>query len=166
MNYIPYRGMSKSNPSLRRVRIPPPVIALICALFMWAVFKLTPELNFAFTGQKIIAGLVTALGLSLDVISVKGFWTARTTINPIKLEKTSALVTSGLYRMSRNPMYLGMALVLSGWAIWLGNPLNVIGLAIFIGMMNVLQIKPEEAALTEKFGQAYLDYQRRVRRWI
>lgn len=152
--------------SQSRIRIPPPVIALICAVTMWAVFKLASALNFDFTGQKVIAGLVIGLGLSMDLISVKGFWSARTTINPIKIENASALVTGGLYRFSRNPMYLGLALVLSGWALWLGNPINVIGIAIFIGLMNALQIKPEEAVLAEKFGQEYRDYQRRVRRWI
>ena len=133
---------------------------------MWAVFKLTSGLSFTFTGQKVIAGLVIGLGLSLDVISVKGFWSARTTINPIKIENASALVTGGLYRFSRNPMYLGLALVLSGWALWLGNPINILGVAAFVWLMNVLQIKPEEAALTETFGQDYLDYKRRVRRWL
>ena len=158
--------MSEYKPSQSRIRIPPPVIALICAVTMWAVFKLASAMNFDFTGQKFIAGLVIGLGLSMDVISVKGFWSARTTINPIKIENASALVTGGLYRMSRNPMYLGLALVLWGWALWLGNPINILIVAAFIWLINTLQIKPEEAALTEKFGQAYLDYQRRVRRWI
>jgi len=80
------------------------------------------------------------------------------------IERASKLVTGGLYRISRNPMYLGLALILSGVAILLGNPINLIALALFIWGMNILQIRPEEALLSDKFGSQYYLYSQRVRR--
>jgi protein-S-isoprenylcysteine O-methyltransferase Ste14 len=133
---------------------------------MWAVSKLWAGGSYDFSFQNYIAGAFVAVGLLLDLISIKGFVAARTTINPIHIEKASTLVTDGLYRFTRNPMYLGLALLLTGWAIWLGNPINVAALSLFVLAMNELQIEPEETFLKKKFGQAYLDYQRRVRRWI
>ena len=81
-------------------------------------------------------------------------------------QKASALVTSGVYRITRNPMYLGMLLVLAGWAVWLGNAAALIGLPLFVGVLNLLQIAPEERVLRGRFGDAFTRYAARVRRWI
>ncbi len=148
------------------LRIPPPIQGLFWALFMWGLSRLLPDFNFEFPAQMVIGFVFIALGLSLDLVSIAGFFKARTTINPITIQKASQLVTSGFYRISRNPMYLGMLLLLLGWLIILGNPVNLIPLIGFIIGMNQLQIKPEETILKQKFGAEYEVYSQRVRRWI
>jgi len=82
------------------------------------------------------------------------------------LEKASALVTTGLYTVSRNPMYLGLVVILSGWAVLLGNPINILTLGCFVLLINRVQIIPEEKVLLAKFGNQYSAYTNKVRRWI
>ena len=151
---------------MSNLRIPPPLQGLFWGLSIWAVSNLFDALSFSFPIQKPLGFFFIGLGLCIDLISINAFRKARTTVNPVKIEKASSLVISGLYRISRNPMYLGLALILTGWAILLGNPLNIALLGLFILCMNILQIKPEEQLLKQKFGQDYLNYQARVRRWI
>ena len=106
------------------------------------------------------------LGISFDIHSVTGFFRARTTINPLQIQRSRALVVTGLYRFSRNPMYLGLVLALTGWALLLHDCLGLLVVWLFARALNVLQIAPEEAALQRRFGSAYYDYARRVHRWI
>jgi protein-S-isoprenylcysteine O-methyltransferase Ste14 len=100
------------------------------------------------------------------VLGVASFKRAKTTINPMKPESSSSLVISGIYKLSRNPMYLGFLLVLVGWAVLLSNALAFVFVPAFIFYMNRFQIDPEEKALAGKFGQEFLDYKSRVRRWL
>jgi protein-S-isoprenylcysteine O-methyltransferase Ste14 len=76
------------------------------------------------------------------------------------------VVTSGIYRLSRNPMYLGFLLALAGWTVFLGNIIALALLPLFVAHMNAFQIKPEERALLAKFGPAYAQYMRTTRRWL
>lgn len=133
------------------LRIPPPIQGFFWALCMWGLSKAFPALNWTFPMQTLLGLTCMAAGLSLDLVSMAAFFKARTTINPLHLQKTSHLVTSGLFRLSRNPMYLGMALMLIGWAVILGNPINLIMIAGFIFGMNTLQIEPEEDVLSQLF---------------
>lgn len=128
--------------------------------FFWA------NANISFAGQFYIAVSIAFSGLTIDLISVFVFFKNNTTINPLRPEKASMLVIRGLYRISRNPMYLGMLLILTGFGIWLGNPINVLLITSFILIINALQIIPEEKALLKQFGEQYFDYTKRVRRWI
>jgi len=146
--------------------IPPPLVALACALLMWAVSTLTGELRIAFPLQDMLAYALIAAGLALDVVSVLAFFKAKTTITPLSPEKSSRLVVSGFYRITRNPMYLGMLLILTGIALLLGSPLNVLLLAAFIAYITAFQIKPEERRLDTLFGEEYAAYKNRVRRWL
>lgn len=94
------------------------------------------------------------------------FQKAKTTFNPMTPDDASSVVTSGVYRVSRNPMYVGFLLLLIGWAIWLSHPLPFFLLPVFVLYMNRFQILPEERALSAKFGKAYDSYQQGVRRWL
>jgi len=94
------------------------------------------------------------------------FQKAKTTFNPLKPDAASSLVASGIYRVSRNPMYVGFLLVLTGWAMWLSHPLPFLFLPIFVGYMNRFQISPEERVLSAKFGEEYDTYKQSVRRWL
>lgn len=150
-----------------KLLIPPPVQMVVTLLAMWGVDYLLADLRITFPWQMGISGAIIAAGLLIDVIALIAFARAKTSVNPVDPGKASKLVVKdGLYRFSRNPMYLGMAVLLAGWALWLGNPVNVLLWLGFIYAITVLQIKPEEEILTEKFGTQYADYCARVRRWI
>lgn len=97
---------------------------------------------------------------------VLSFRRMETTVNPLTPEATTTMVTSGIYRFSRNPMYLGFLFVLVGWAIHLSNLLGFAFLPLFVWYMNRFQILPEERALASKFYEVFTAYKRSVRRWI
>jgi protein-S-isoprenylcysteine O-methyltransferase Ste14 len=149
-----------------RLLIPPPIQGLIFGVAMWQLARLLPQFAMSFPGDRYVAGAFIIVGLLIDLTAVLAFFAAKTTISPLKPQNTNSLVISGLYKISRNPMYLGMLMILTGWTIWLGNPLNAVLLAGFIAYITYAQIRPEETALHEKFGADYDDYCRRVRRWI
>lgn len=146
--------------------IPPPLLALVCGVLMWLIARKAGLPSFDFPGRAPIASALAGAGLLIDLVSVVAFIRARTTVNPLAPARTSALVIDGLYRVSRNPMYLGMLFVLVGWAAWLATPAALIGPALFVVLIDHMQIIPEERALEEKFGDEYLAYKKRVRRWI
>ncbi|MCG9730872.1 isoprenylcysteine carboxylmethyltransferase family protein [Shewanella sp. Isolate13] len=110
--------------------------------------------------------LLLALGVLCAFAGVISFNRAKTTVHPLKPETASALVTSGIYRFSRNPMYLGMAFTLCAWACYLGNIWSLVGVIGFLLYMYRFQIRPEERALERLFGQAFIDYKKRVRPWL
>ncbi len=149
-----------------KLKIPPVAQVFIAAIAMWFITKGASTFGFDFPGQSILAAVIASAGLFIVFSAVRMFFKARTTVNPTIPSQAQTLVTTGLYRVSRNPMYLAMALLLAGWGIFLGSMLNILVLAGFIQAMNVLQIKPEEEALKEIFGDAYIDYCQRTRRWI
>ncbi len=148
------------------LKIPPPVVALTFGLLMWLVDKQVPGGQLEF-GMQLPAAIVFAIaGAALVVTSMLAFRKASTTIDPFRPDETSHLVVDGVFRYSRNPMYVSLALVLIGWAVWLGSVLNLVVLALFISYMTVIQIKPEEKALRSLFGEPYEKYCTNVRRWI
>lgn len=149
-----------------KLRIPPPVIGLLIGIGMVGIAQSTGSSNWA-TGMRLVLGvLIASLGLAIDIISVVKFFKAKTTVNPLSPDKSSVLVTNGLYRFSRNPMYLGMLLILTGWAFIIGSLFNLPLLAFFVVLINELQIKPEEAVLRDLFPDDYPAYCQRVRRWL
>ena len=97
---------------------------------------------------------------------VVSFRQAQTIVNPLKPETASALVRSGIYQYSRNPMYVGFALLLLAWACYLASPVALFGLLGFVLYMNRFQISPEERALATLYGSEYQVYQTQVRRWL
>jgi protein-S-isoprenylcysteine O-methyltransferase Ste14 len=147
-------------------RIPPPIVGLVAAGAMWAVARVAPGLQFAFEWNLALAVVIAAIGLAIDVAGLLEFRRARTTINPLRPEAASALVRSGIFRWTRNPMYLGMAIALLGWAIYLAHPLSLLGIACFIAYLNRFQIAPEERVLERRFGAEFLAFRESVRRWL
>jgi len=109
---------------------------------------------------------VVCIGLALNVSPKFAFRRARTTVNPLRPDAVSHLVTSGPYRISRNPMYVGHALMLAGWVISLAYPVAFVAVAAYLLWIDRLQIPPEEAALAARFPREFSDYARRVRRWL
>ncbi len=146
--------------------IPPPIYMLLFATIMWLLDHYLPLVQIIpETWQMLGLGLIV-LAILLDLWSLILFFLSHTTPNPMKPENVSELVITGMYRFSRNPMYLGLLIMLSGWAIYLGSLIGFFILPLFVITLNIQQIKPEEQVLEKKFGQAYLDYKQRVRAWI
>ncbi len=149
-----------------KLLIPPPVQAIICALAMWLLATRITDFAFSFLYQQQVAVLFCMVGIGIDLFSVGLFTRVKTTVSPFSPNKTKTLVTTGLYKYTRNPMYLGMCFILTGLALWLGNWSTFFMLPIFVGFITNLQIIPEEEILLEKFGEEYGEYMLRVRRWI
>jgi protein-S-isoprenylcysteine O-methyltransferase Ste14 len=144
--------------------VPPPIVAACFATGMLGLAWVAPALTFPI--PSLLAFPVAAVGVSLDAVALFHFLRSRTTINPLKPGSASALVTRGIYRLTRNPMYLGLATLLLAWAIYLGNLAALAGVPAFVLYMNSFQIAPEERALEARFGAEYAAYRARVRRWL
>ena len=148
------------------LRVPPVVVALVCAGAMAGVRAAWPAGVVRVPGRLPLAvGLIVA-GAAVAVAGVVAFRRARTTVNPTTPGAASALVTGGVYRLSRNPMYVGMALALAGAAVGLAPPAAALGPAAFVAYLTRFQIVPEERALRAAFGETFGAYARRVRRWL
>ena len=111
-------------------------------------------------------GAIALSGGILAFAGTRSFKRAQTTINPLRPTNASSLVTSGVYRFTRNPMYLGLLLLLLGWSVYLSSVVALVGPVFLVLYLGRFQIAPEERALTAKFGKDYLDYTSRVRRWL
>jgi protein-S-isoprenylcysteine O-methyltransferase Ste14 len=133
---------------------------------MWLVARLSPALSVFIPGRLGMALALAAAGAAVALAGVSEFRRVRTTVNPLRPEQASALVTSGIFRWTRNPMYLGLAIVLLGWAAWLAHPLAGLGVPAFVAWMNQSQISREESALEGLFGEAFARYRTQVRRWL
>jgi len=148
------------------LKFPPPAVALVTALIMWLVSRAAPAFRFVVPAGSTLAATLAVVGVVIAISGVVTFRRARTTVNPTRPQSSSSLVTWGVYTISRNPMYLGLLLVLTGWAIFLSNALAFLFLPAYIFYMNRFQIAPEERALASLFGQEFAAYQSRVRRWL
>jgi protein-S-isoprenylcysteine O-methyltransferase Ste14 len=148
------------------LKIPPVALGLVTALLMWLASWIVPALGFRFEGRPVLAICLAIAGALISGSGVVLFRQAQTTVNPMKPESSSSLVQSGIYKWTRNPMYLGFFLVLVAWAFYLSNALAFLILPVFIAYMNRFQIEPEERALKTLFGDEFSEYATRVRRWI
>ena len=148
------------------LRLLPPLIVLACGALMALLSIGWPAYRVELPWHGVLSAACTLSGLALGIAGLVAFNRAKTTYHPVRLDKAACVVSSGIYHYSRNPMYLGMLLMLSGWAVWLSNPLAFLCLPGFIAYMNRFQIIPEERALSDKFGAEYQNYRQSVRRWI
>lgn len=133
---------------------------------MWLLARELPQYRIPAPGATEAAILLACLGAAIDLAGLAAFRKARTTINPLRPEKASSLVRSGIYRYTRNPMYLGMLVLLLAWSAYLAHPAAFAMLPLFVLYLNRFQIAPEERALARLFGAEFDDYRRRVRRWL
>ncbi len=148
------------------LRFPPISVFAGFAVLIWVAAIVLPgdvNLHGAETAFLVIG---IGAGGYFGITGLSEFRRARTTTSPSHPENASAIVTEGVYSKTRNPMYLGLQLILLGWAVFQGN-LFAIPLALgFAAYITAFQIKPEEALLEENFGKEYLAYKARVRRWM
>ncbi len=147
-------------------RIPPPVVGLaVAAAMVWIAPRLPRVEGFA--GVRLaVAIAIAALGVSIDLSALLQFRRARTTANPLRPENTTALVTAGVYRFTRNPMYVGLLCLLVALVIQLGSLPALVGPVIFVLYIGRFQIAPEERVMAQRFGAEFDAYRARVRRWL
>ncbi len=133
---------------------------------MWLAATVGPSWPMSPGARYAVASLFVVVGLAFDVSGLLAFRASKTTVNPLKPQKASALVTAGVYRITRNPMYVGMCFLLMAWAIHLSALLPFVGPVIFMMYITRFQILPEERVLARRFGEQYAQYTTRVRRWL
>jgi protein-S-isoprenylcysteine O-methyltransferase Ste14 len=152
--------------SYLNLKIPPPAIMVLCGAFAWLLARSAPGLTFILPARITIAVILALAGISLALSGVLAFRKVQTTLNPHTPEKSSSIVQSGPYAFTRNPMYLGLVLVLLGFCTYLANPLSLLAVVVFVAYTMRFQIIPEERVLLEMFGESYEQYVKSVRRWI
>lgn len=148
------------------LKIPPPVYAIFVAVLMWLLHNYLPITQLISEPWNKVGIVLIVFAVSLDIWSLILFLKQKTTPNPMRPENTSEIVSNGLYKISRNPMYVGLLTILTGFAIWMGSLMPFIMLPLFFWIITEMQIKPEEKYLEDKFGDTYLDYKSKVRRWL
>jgi protein-S-isoprenylcysteine O-methyltransferase Ste14 len=151
------------------LKCPPPIVMLLSAII--AVLISQRKIEFIQQQLTSVDDLIWPLvffiaGLILAIAGMKEFKTFDTTIHPTHPEKTTSLVTSGIFQFTRNPMYLGLLIVLLGWADLLDSFLAYSGALIFFLYISAFQIKPEEEVMKGKFGEEFSEYCSQVRRWL
>lgn len=159
------RAENASWMSALELKIPPPVVALLVALAMWGIAHLAP-LDGGPSLRAAVALVLVAVGVAFSISGAMAFRRAKTTKNPMRPQATSSLVVAGVYTLTRNPMYLGLSLVLVGWAVFLWSAWALLGPVVFVAYISRFQIAPEERVLASLFGSEYSAYKAKVRRWL
>ncbi|WP_338068803.1 isoprenylcysteine carboxylmethyltransferase family protein, partial [Mariprofundus erugo] len=149
-----------------QLKIPPPLVALLFGGIIWQLQLLLPVYADAVLLRHSAAMVLLVLALIIDLMAIISFRRAGTTIDPRYPHKSATVVTGGIYACSRNPMYTSLVLLLLSLTLWLGTPFGLIAIAAFILYMYHFQITAEEEMLTSRFGNDYLAYKARVRRWL
>ena len=148
------------------LKIPPLAQAAIAIFLIWLFDRYAPLYDIDFNYQNLIARALIGIGAIVAVAGIFAFRKLKTTVDPRYPEKAKNLVIIGIYKYSRNPMYLGILLILTGIAVYSGALSNILVLFLFVAFINKYQIIPEETALQDKFGESYSRYTRTVRRWL
>lgn len=147
-------------------RIPPPIVLLLCGVLAWLCARSASWLAFDLPVHGAIVTLIAIAGVLLNLVPKLLFQRAGTTVNPLRPQRTSHLVTHGVYRFTRNPMYLGQALVLLAACLWLRNAVALLAVPVFVAYITRFQIQPEERYLAQRFGTAFDAFRSRTRRWL
>lgn len=146
--------------------IPPPAYMLIFATSMWLLNQYLPVAHLISSPWNKLGFVVIAGAFMLDLTSLFLFFKRHTTPNPFAPNKASHLVTTGMYQFTRNPMYVGLTILLIGWGVYLGSLSPFLLIPLFMVVLTVQQIIPEEKVLEKLFGKQYIEYKKSVRRWL
>jgi protein-S-isoprenylcysteine O-methyltransferase Ste14 len=147
-------------------RIPPPVLALLTGAAMWFMGRGAPRSGLPDVARYTLSAVLFVAAGAFGFPAFLAFRRAGTTTNPVKIDRAAALVSSGIYRVTRNPMYVALTLLLCAWAAWLQAPVGALGPPLFALYIDRFQIVPEERAMRARFAEAYDAYRRRTRRWL
>ena len=148
------------------LKIIPVVQVAIAAFLMFVIAKIFPVSQGLLAVRWFIWGIFITIGLLFGLAGIISFRLAKTTVKPETPEEASTLVQTGIYKITRNPMYVGLVCVLIAWAAWLGSVYSLSVVVVFILYISRFQILAEERALIELFGNKYIDYCLKVRRWL
>ena len=144
-------------------KIPPPIVTLVSIVI---IYLFESKIEYSQLHLKAIGITFLILGLTLIFLAVLKFIKTKTTVDPTRPHKTSILVITGIYKLTRNPMYLGMLFLIMAYAIYNNNIFGCIVVPIFIFYMNKFQIEPEEIEMRKKFGESFENYCKKVNRWL
>jgi len=148
------------------LKVPPALVFVCFGLMMYLLAKFLPIGYFDFFGRLLLTKILIGLGIVIALFALLQFRKASTTIDPTQPNKASNLVVNGIFKFSRNPMYLALLLLLLALGVFLGNAFNILIAAGFVSYMNRFQIIPEERILLNKFGRSFKDYCILTRRWF
>lgn len=148
------------------LKVPPPIVVLLVAAAMWAMSKMGASIEIPSVVRSVVTATIALAGGCISLAGIVSFRRAKTTVNPLKPENTSSLVTAGIYSVTRNPMYLGLLFVLLAWAVFLSSAWALVGPVAFVLYINRFQVAPEERVMATMFGASYSEYMARVRRWL
>jgi len=148
------------------LKVPPPIVTVVLALLMWLTPAAAGLVQIPYPARVLCAVVLVCVGQGIGIAGLVAFRRAKTTVNSVKASSASSLVVQGVYRYTRNPMYVGFLLTLLGWAVFLANPLAVLWVVVYVLYITRFQIIPEERVLASLFGSEYEAYKRRVRRWV
>ena len=148
------------------LKIIPPLQVLLAGSGMWLTHYWAPLIHFHVPYSDQVFRGILVCALIIFGLAVLEFWRHQTTVNPTRIDRTSSLITSGIYRFSRNPIYVADLLILVAWMVWMGAWINVVWIAAFMAYLNRFQILPEERMLAGKFRGEWEAYRSRVRRWL
>lgn len=148
------------------LKVPPPAVVVIVAAAMWGISLVTARFGMPEAVRVPAAIAIAIAGVGIAIAAIVAFRHAHTTISPVKPEAASSLVTSGVFGFTRNPMYLGLCLVLVAWAVFLSSAFAFAGPVAFVLYISRFQIAPEERVLARTFGESFSKYRANVRRWI
>jgi len=151
-------------------RVPPLIVTVVWALAMWGAAMMWPSWAFAWPGPRVavsaVAWALAVVGFVVCAAGVAVFRMRGTSFHPRQPHRAREVVSDGIYAYTRNPMYLGLAMMLAGEAVGLAHPVAIVLVALYVLYLDRLQIVPEERALRAKFGPAFDAYAARVRRWL
>lgn len=148
------------------LKVPPPAVVLLIGAAMWGASLIGAPVAIPDGIRHVVTAAIALAGGGIDLAGLISFRRARTTVNPLKPGNASSLVTSGIYRLTRNPMYLGLLLVLLAWVVFLSSVWALAGPVAFVLYINRFQISPEERILATMFGAHYSDYKAKVPKWL
>ena len=148
------------------MKIIPPFQVLILGAAMWGIHRYSPVMHYHTGSEYLVSRVLLLIALGLFAATIFQFWKHQTTVSPTNISRSTKLIQSGPYRISRNPVYLVDVMILLAWAVWLAQWLNLLLVLVFMVSMRYGQIAREESVLMNKFGSEYADYRSRVRRWL
>ena len=145
-------------------RVLPPTFLFISIVMMALLHLLTPVAEIASYPWNLLGTVPLIAGITLNLAADAAFRKVRTTVKPF--EKSTVLITTGIFRISRHPMYLGMVLILLGIAVLIGSLTPLIVIAVFAILIERVFVRTEESMLEEQFGPAWISYRNNVRKWL
>lgn len=148
------------------LKVPPLAQVLVISIGILSISILLPSFGVLIPAGRLVGSILMIVGATLAIAGVLEFRRSKTTVDPRHPNNSERLVCSGIYRLSRNPMYLGMFIALLGWSVYLANLVSFVLLPGFVFYMNQFQIKPEEKILSKKFGTGFDRYCSEVHRWV